>query len=286
MSLEWLDDDMWATTALGSPSPDFASFPTAAAPCSRAEDLKHAAASGASAIAERPLTCKNANKPQGSCIGIATGILGSMRGNSPLCLMGAHELSTPSSSSMPSAATSTSPSVDSVLSAAREASRLVRGLLDCPTCRSGPQLQLLLTVAFAEVIAGYRRVINTYHHRGGVEELKQQHGADDDLKRAPLSIGSHRIEGAMESVLVGRVVGSRLQELETVMEEVLQPVSVAQPEGGGTKTGAAASSVAVSTLLRGLYLGSDSFLAEQLIAARKELTRLLHHDTGGHSAGP
>ncbi|KAK3903614.1 hypothetical protein C8A05DRAFT_32638 [Staphylotrichum tortipilum] len=193
--------------------------------------------------------------------------------------MGGHELSTPTSSSLPSATTATATSVDSVLSAAREAARLVRGLLDCPTCRGGPQLQLLLTVAFAEVIAGYRRVISTYHHRGGEEELKQQqHGADDGLKHAPMSIGSHRIEGNIESVLVGRVVGSRLQELEAVMGEILQPVSAAHPEGGGAKTGDIASTVGLTTLLRGLYLGSDSFLAEQLVAARQELTRLLHHD--------
>ncbi|KAK4169875.1 hypothetical protein QBC43DRAFT_352103 [Cladorrhinum sp. PSN259] len=218
--------------------------------------------------------CKNANTPQGSCIAITTGILGSMRGNSPLCLMGSHEsplslsssMSSSSSSSGPSnapSASTTATSVDSVLSAAQEAAMLIRGLLDCPTCRAGAQLQLLLTVAFAEVIARYRCVISTYLNMRQRQQQHQGHRPHDELSRAPLSIGNHQIDGTIEAMVVGRVVSSRLRELESVMGDILPAqTQPQQPEGG---------------ILGGLYLGRDSFLAEQLSAARREVTELLLH---------
>lgn len=296
---EWTDDYTWATTALGSSSPDFM-FSSLSLPIAAAEETEISATSSSAATIvenEHPLACQNANKLQTSCISIITGILGSMRGNSPLCLLGSHEGPLPLSSSSPRlTATTTATSVDSVLSAAREAAQLIRGLLECPICRAGPQLQLLLTVAFAEVIARYRRVISTYystHRQGGVAEDNSEpkpppklgNYAHDELSRAPLSIGSHQIDGTMEALLVGRVVGSRLQELEAVMGEVIVVQDVgsglaSQSErseqvevGGIMRTGGSSSTL--SGLLGGLYIRRDSFLADQLGTARQELADLL-----------
>ncbi|KAK4182887.1 hypothetical protein QBC35DRAFT_139708 [Podospora australis] len=276
---EWLEDYTRAATALGSESPDF-TLPTVLA----AEDTERATtSSGASTIVEHerpnPATCQNANKPHGSCVGITTGILTSMRGNSPLCLMGS-----------PGTSLSLS-TVDSVLSAAQEAVQLMRGLLDCPICRAGPQLQLLATVVFAEVISRYRRVISTY--RNIKQQQQQQHGqgAHEELKRAPLSIGSHQIEGSMEAVLVGGVVSSRLQELEAVMGDILVPQkpdvsgdSTAKIEGGGGSSSSSNNNSNLSALLGGLYNRRDSFLGEQLTAGKQEVTDLLRFDRESNSS--
>ncbi|KAM7194539.1 hypothetical protein V8F20_007895 [Naviculisporaceae sp. PSN 640] len=276
---EWLDDYAWAATELGSPAPDFSE---SSLPAIGTQDRALSTTpSGSSTAAEQDpaILCKNANKQQRSCISIITGILGSMGSSSSLCIMGNREDAVVIPSSLPpprTAPTSSIPCVDAVLSAAQEANCLLRGLLDCPTCRAGPQLQLLLTVAFAEVVSRYQRVISTYRNlqREKTGPL-QSHG---DLKRTPLSIGSHLIEGSMEAMLVGRVIMSRLQKLEVVMGETLV-VPAAQFEGQCARDLGGIINRHNSENLKGLlgemYKRRGLYLAEQLAAAKQELTELL-----------
>ncbi|KAK4206969.1 hypothetical protein QBC37DRAFT_434190 [Rhypophila decipiens] len=210
-----------------------------------------------------------------------------MGSTSSLCMMGSQANALPMSlSNTPTATptkTTTTPKscVDAVLSAAQEAGRLIRSLLDCPTCRAGPQLQLLLTVAFAEVIACYRRVISTYKNMRTQKNGPQQ---DDELTRTPLSIGNHRIEGSIETMLVGRVIASRLEDLEALMREILlvppaacSAVQGHKPEGGEPASRISPSGSTLAALLGEMYLRRDSYLAEQLSATKRELTELLTH---------
>lgn len=192
-----------------------------------------------------PAKCKNTAQAT-SCIKIATNALTSMRSNSPSCLMGTHDRS---SLPLPDAA------VDSVLSAVQQASCAVRRVLGCP-CRANPQLQLLLAVICAEIVASYRRVINTYgHHRRstvdqgrGCDSLRdqaQQPESTSLLKRTPILIGNHHLEDSIESKLMGQVLDQKLQALEGLMGEVLQFVGQSEE-------------------MRGVKNGIESFLGVQL----------------------
>jgi len=211
---------------------------------------------------EEPTQSRHAAQSS-SCIRVATRVLMSMRGNSPVCLMGSHNRS---SLQLPHAA------VDSVLSAAQEASRAMRNLLDCP-CRANPQLQLLLAVIWAEVITSYRRVIGTYsrhrHSRAAVvfgrgnsilPSPVQQAEDVSLLRRAPLLIGNHHLEDSIETMLIVQVLGKKLQELEGLMGEIVQ--FAGQPE-----------------TVRGVQIRIDSFLNAQLSAVKCELASLQRDET-------
>jgi hypothetical protein len=182
----------------------------------------------------------------------------SMHSNSSVCLMGTHDHSSLQLSHT---------AVDSVLSAAQEATCAMRHLLNCP-CRASPQVQLLLAVIYAEVITSYRRVIGTYHchHHSHATVISDRvtdvrpdavQQAEDGslLKRVPLLVGNHHLEDDIETMLIGHVLGKRLKEVEGLIGEITQ--CVGQLEAA-----------------RGAQTRIHSFLTIQLSAAQYELAGL------------
>lgn len=174
----------------------------------------------------------------------------SMHTNSSACLMGTHDHSSLQLSHT---------AVDSVLSAAHDASCTLRHLLNCP-CRASLQVQLLLAVIYEEVITSYRRVIGTYHQisdrvTDNLPDAVQQ--AEDCflLKRVPVLVGNHHLEDDMEKMLIGHVLTKRLNELEELIGEITQ--CVGQLEAA-----------------RGAQSRIHSFLTFQLGAAQRELADL------------
>lgn len=148
--------------------------------------------------------------------------------------------------------------VDAVLSTTQEASRILRGIVQC-RCHESPQLQLLVTVICSEAISWYRRIIATYDNRQDENERPVP------LQRRPFRVGEHRVEGGIEAMLMGQVVSSRLRELERVVGDVAWKTA---PEDGSSEM-----------LLDRVHTRRNGFLHDQLNAARRELAASMTKST-------
>lgn len=260
-SFVW-QDDTWATVAYAIPEGNLPPT-TALVPDSFTGTIS-------------PATCE-APSQGSSCTTVATGLFTSIIESSPSCLMKSHGNST---------SATTQASVDSVLSTTQTALRAIRGLRHC-SCLTAPHLQLLLTVVCAEVITSYRRIIRVYTLSdpdvacpvsGSVAESGQRAKETFVLRRAPLLLGDHPIEGNTERVLIGQILKSRLQELAGFMGEMLHSPGLTTGPGAGNDTKSSFSS-----LLSAVYGKRDSFLHDQLSAAVREVAQLQLGDT--HNGG-
>jgi hypothetical protein len=205
--------------------------------------------------------CQN---PQGSCITMATSFLKSIHVYSSSCVMGIKSDRQPQQQ--------INCTVDDVLSTTQEASRVLRGLVQC-RCHDSPQLQLLVTVICSEAIFWYRRIIATYSSGHGnatnmdsARDSLREENEQAPLQRRPFCIGKHQFEGHTEAMLVGQVVSNRLQELERIIGDVAWKTSpwsqriTGVGEDGGTEM-----------LPERVHTRSNGFLIDQLNAARSEL---------------
>lgn len=207
--------------------------------------------------------CQN---PQGSCITMATGFLKSIHAHSTSCVMGIESNHQPQQQ--------INCTVDDVLSTTQEASRVLRGLVQC-RCHNSPQLQLLVTVICSEAIFWYRRIIATYSsgHGNATNMDSERDGLQEENERAPLQrrpfcIGNHQFEGHQEAILIGQVLSSRLQELGSIIGDVAWKTS---PWSQGTMGSGVGEDGGTEMLPERVHTRSNGFLKDQLNAARREL---------------
>ncbi|KAK5989783.1 hypothetical protein PT974_08044 [Cladobotryum mycophilum] len=213
------------------------------------------ARSEAAASAE-PQSCRN---PQGLCIGLATGLLKSMHVSSPSCLLDLG--SQDREPQMPRA-------VDSILVTNQGALRTVRGFLKCP-CYASPQLQLLVTVICTETTAWYWRIIDTYSRQANTNmDTSILPPNRVETLRKSFSIGDHRLEGHLETTLIGQVLSCKLQELDDLIEEITWNTGQSEPKIC-PMTGEAHIRMAGAVHLR-----MNAFLGTQLSAVRRGLLNL------------
>ncbi|RYP07613.1 hypothetical protein DL764_002391 [Monosporascus ibericus] len=197
-------------------------------------------------------SCQNL---QGLCISLATGLLKSMHSGSQSCLLGEG-----SQDGQPQSA-----AVDAVSSAGQLALRTLRGLLKCP-CYESPQLQLLVTVICAELIAWYKRIIDTYrphpntHTDSGVLLTDRV-----EALRRSFFIGDHCLEGHLETTLICQVLSCRLQELEEFIGDIAW--NTGQSAGLNDEPRSC-------LILSAVHVRMDTFLNTQLGSVRRELLHL------------
>ncbi|RYP75948.1 hypothetical protein DL769_003714 [Monosporascus sp. CRB-8-3] len=208
-------------------------------------------------------SCQN---PQGLCISLATGLLKSMHSGSQSCLLGEG-----SQHGQPQSA-----AVDAVLSAGQRALLTMRGLLKCP-CYESPQLQLLVTVICAEIIAWYRRIIDTYRpHRNTNTDSGVLLTDRVEALRRSFFIGDHCLEGHLETTLICQVLSSRLQELEEFIGDTAWNTGRFAGLNGEPRS---------CPILSAVHVRMDTFLNTQLSSVRRELLNLQGDTVGAVPPG-
>ncbi|KAL4738164.1 hypothetical protein BDV11DRAFT_190152 [Aspergillus similis] len=163
--------------------------------------------------------CQN---PQGCCISLATGVLGSMHASSSLCIL---QVRTSDQGGAGGRLPQLSRATDAVLSINQSALRAVRSILQC-SCYESPQVLLLVTVICSGIAAWYRHVINIYSHHGNSATdsqgavLPPSVSSEDEAQRPGIFIGSHRLGKEVETALIRHVLSGMLHELQLVIEDL------------------------------------------------------------------
>ncbi|KAL4997541.1 hypothetical protein BDV10DRAFT_186133 [Aspergillus recurvatus] len=163
--------------------------------------------------------CQN---PQGCCISLATGVLGSMHASSSSCIL---QVRTSDQGGAGGRLPQLSRATDAILSMNQFALRAVRSILQC-SCYGSPQVLLLVTAICSGIAAWYGHVVDIYSHHGNSAAdsqgagLPTSVGSKDEAQRPGIFIGSHRLGKEVETALIRHVLSGMLRELQLVIGDL------------------------------------------------------------------
>lgn len=145
--------------------------------------------------------CRN---PQGSCIDLATRVLGSIHPGSYSCVLsmngqdGDRRLQP-------------SRGADALLNLNQSALAAVRSILQSSCC-GVPQVLLLVTAICSQIGASYRQVVDIYSQR--------RKSNANSTQRRDCFIGNYRLSQDVEAAVIRQVLLGMLRELEVVIEDI------------------------------------------------------------------
>ncbi|MCJ1332274.1 hypothetical protein MMC10_008966 [Thelotrema lepadinum] len=198
--------------------------------------------------------CRNS---QGSCIDLATKVLGSMYPGLYSCVL---SMIGQDGDRRPQL----SRGADAVLNLNQSALAAVRSIIQCSCC-GVPQVLLLVTVICSQIGASYRQVVDMYSQRrksNANRAVPSITRAKVETQRRDFFIGNHRLSQDVEAAVIHQVLLGMLRELEVVIGDIAchagQSPAVNNPRNDSMLSGVRARMVAfLHTQVRALTSALD-----------------------------
>ena len=156
--------------------------------------------------------CQN---PQGSCINLATRVLGSMHPGSFSCVL---SMVGQDGNRRPQP----SRGADTVLNLNQSALAAVRSILQCSCC-GVPQVLLLVTAICSHIGTSYRQVVDIYSQcrkPNAKSPVQSISGGKTETQRRDFFIGNHRLSKDVEAAVIRQVLLGMLRDLEVVIGDM------------------------------------------------------------------
>ncbi|KAL4759691.1 uncharacterized protein BDW70DRAFT_169205 [Aspergillus foveolatus] len=223
--------------------------------------------------------CQN---PQGRCISLATGVLGSMHAGSSSCIL---QVATSDQGGANDRQPQQSRAADAILSMNQSALRTVRSILNC-SCYRSPQVLLLVTAICSGITAWYWRIVDIYSYSHGKPTadspraaLLTSVGSRAETRRRDFFIGNHRLDREVETVLIRHVLLGMLRELQLVIGDLAGHAGQSPADAVDADEPTSTSDL----MLSGMRARVIAFLRKQLHALTSALD---HADSGLGTMGP
>ena len=211
------------------------------------------------------MPCRN---PQGSCMHLATRILGFMHPGSYSCVLSMNSRDGDCRQSQ------LSRGADALLNQNQSALAAVRSIVSCP-CFEAPQVLLLVTAICSQIGASYWQVVDIYSQRRKSNAnnalLSSISEGKFETQRRSFFIGNHRLSQNVEAAVIRQIIMGMLQELEVIIEGIACHAGQS-PVGNDPKS---------DSMLSGVRARMIAFLHTQIRTLRSALEQLESDDAAG-----